>query len=50
MKDLLARVRAGEMDLMSPFRISKNVIELMDELTPTAKVIGAVKHHLSSKW
>ncbi|MBK9207321.1 MAG: shikimate dehydrogenase [Anaerolineales bacterium] len=43
LKDLLARVRAGEihgLNVTIPHK--QNVIELMDELTPTAKVIGAV--------
>jgi shikimate dehydrogenase len=43
LKDLLARVRSGEiigLNVTIPHK--QNVIELMDELTPTAKVIGAV--------
>ncbi len=43
LKDLLARVRAGEitgLNVTIPHK--QNVIELMDELTPTAKSIGAV--------
>ena len=43
LKDLLARVRAGEvhgLNVTIPHK--QNVIELMDELTPTANVIGAV--------
>ena len=43
LKDLLARVRTGEirgLNVTIPHK--QNVIELMDELTPTAKVIGAV--------
>ncbi len=43
LKDLLARVRAGEihgLNVTIPHK--QNVIELMDELTPTAKFIGAV--------
>lgn len=43
LKDLLARVRAGEitgLNVTIPHK--QNVIELMDELTPTAKAIGAV--------
>ena len=43
LKDLLARVRAGEitgLNVTIPHK--QNVIELMDELTPTAKTIGAV--------
>jgi shikimate dehydrogenase len=41
--DLLARVRSGEitgLNVTIPHK--QNVIELMDELTPTAQVIGAV--------
>jgi shikimate dehydrogenase len=41
--DLLARVRSGEitgLNVTIPYK--QNVIELMDELTPTAKTIGAV--------
>jgi shikimate dehydrogenase len=41
--DLLARVRSGEitgLNVTIPHK--QNVIELMDELTPTAKAIGAV--------
>ena len=43
LKDLLARVRAGEihgLNVTIPHK--QNVIEFMDELTPTAKAIGAV--------
>ncbi len=43
LKDLLARVRAGEitgLNVTIPHK--QNVIELMDELTATAKAIGAV--------
>ena len=43
LKDLLARVRTGEitgLNVTIPYK--QNVIELMDELTPTAKAIGAV--------
>ena len=43
LKDLLARVRTGEitgLNVTIPHK--QNVIELMDELTPTAKAIGAV--------
>jgi shikimate dehydrogenase len=43
LQDLLARVRAGElhgMNVTIPHK--QNVIELMDELTPTANAIGAV--------
>ena len=43
LKDLLARVRAGEvhgLNVTIPHK--QNVIELMDELTQTAKSIGAV--------
>lgn len=43
LKDLLARVRSGEitgLNVTIPHK--QNVIEFMDELTPTAKVIGAV--------
>ena len=43
LKDLLARVRAGEitgLNVTIPHK--QNVIELMDELTPTANAIGAV--------
>jgi shikimate dehydrogenase len=43
LKDLLARVRSGEitgLNVTIPHK--QNVIELMDELTPTAKAIGAV--------
>lgn len=43
LKDLLARVRTGEitgLNVTIPHK--QNVIELMDELTPTAKSIGAV--------
>lgn len=43
LKDLLARVRSGEiygLNVTIPHK--QNVIELMDELTPTAQVIGAV--------
>ena len=43
LKDLLTRVRSGE---ITGFNVTiphkQNVIELMDELTPTAKAIGAV--------
>ena len=43
LKDMLARVRTGEitgLNVTIPHK--QNVIELMDELTPTAKAIGAV--------
>ena len=43
LKDLLGRVRSGEitgLNVTIPHK--QNVIELMDELTPTAKAIGAV--------
>lgn len=43
LKDLLARVRAGDihgLNVTIPHK--QNVIEFMDELTPTAKAIGAV--------
>jgi shikimate dehydrogenase len=43
LQDLLARVRAGEIhgiNVTIPHK--QNVIEFMDELTPTAKAIGAV--------
>ncbi len=43
LKDLLARVRTGEIrgfNVTIPHK--QNVIELMDELTPTANAIGAV--------
>lgn len=43
LRDLLARVRTGEirgLNVTIPHK--QNVIELMDELTPTAKAIGAV--------
>lgn len=43
LKELLTRVRAGEihgLNVTIPHK--QNVIELMDELTPTAKAIGAV--------
>lgn len=43
LKDLLARVRSGEitgLNVTIPHK--QNVIALMDELTPTAKAIGAV--------
>jgi len=43
LKDLLARVRSGEitgLNVTIPHK--QNVIEFMDELTPTAKAIGAV--------
>ena len=43
LKDMLARVRTGEitgLNVTIPHK--QNVIELMDELTPTAKTIGAV--------
>ncbi len=43
LKDLLARVRSGEitgLNVTIPHK--QNVIELMDELTPTANAIGAV--------
>ncbi len=43
LKDLLACVRSGEitgLNVTIPHK--QNVIELMDELTPTAKIIGAV--------
>ena len=42
-KDLLSRVRSGEitgLNVTIPHK--QNIIELMDELTPTAKTIGAV--------
>ncbi|MBP8165199.1 MAG: hypothetical protein KAX86_07130, partial [Anaerolineales bacterium] len=43
LKDLLARVRAGELrGLNVTIPHKQNVIEFMDELTPTANVIGAV--------
>jgi shikimate dehydrogenase len=43
LKDLLARVRAGEIQgLNVTIPHKQNVIEFMDELTPTAKAIGAV--------
>ena len=43
LKDLLARVRSGEISgLNVTIPHKQNVIELMDELTPTAKAIGAV--------
>ncbi len=43
LKDLLARVRSGEiMGLNVTIPHKQNVIELMDELTSTAKAIGAV--------
>lgn len=43
LKDLLARVRAGELHgLNVTIPHKQNVIEFMDELTPTAKAIGAV--------
>ena len=43
LKDLLNRVRAGEIQgLNVTIPHKQNVIELMDELTPTAKAIGAV--------
>ncbi|MFN8399375.1 MAG: shikimate dehydrogenase [Anaerolineales bacterium] len=43
LKDLLAQVRAGEihgLNVTIPHK--QNIIEFMDELTPTAKAIGAV--------
>jgi len=43
LKDLLTRVRTGEitgLNVTIPYK--QNVIELMDELTPTARAIGAV--------
>jgi shikimate dehydrogenase len=43
LKDLLARVRSGEitgLNVTIPHK--QNVIELMDDLTPTARTIGAV--------
>ena len=43
LKDLLARVRAGEihgLNVTIPHK--QNVIPLLDELTPTAQAIGAV--------
>lgn len=43
LKDLLARVRAGEitgLNVTIPHK--QNVIEFMDELTPTTQAIGAV--------
>ena len=43
LRDLLAHIRAGEitgLNITIPHK--QNVIELMDELTPTAKTIGAV--------
>ena len=43
LKDLLSRVRSGEitgLNVTIPHK--QNMIELMDELTPTAKAIGAV--------
>ena len=43
LKDLLNRVRAGEIQgLNVTIPHKQNVIELMDELTPTARAIGAV--------
>jgi shikimate dehydrogenase len=43
LKDLLARVRAGELHgLNVTIPHKQNVIEFMDELTPTAQAIGAV--------
>ena len=43
LKDLLARVRTGEMTgLNVTIPHKQNVIPLLDELTPTAKAIGAV--------
>ena len=43
LKDLLARVRAGELHgLNVTIPHKQNVIELMDGLTPTAQAIGAV--------
>lgn len=43
LKDLLARVRAGELHgLNVTIPHKQNVIEFMDELTPTAEAIGAV--------
>jgi shikimate dehydrogenase len=43
LKDLIARIRSGEitgLNVTIPHK--QNVIELMDELTPTAQAIGAV--------
>lgn len=43
LKDLLARVRAGELhglNITIPYK--QTVIEFLDEMTPTAKAIGAV--------
>jgi shikimate dehydrogenase len=43
LKDLLSRVRAGELHgLNVTIPHKQNVIDFMDELTPTAKAIGAV--------
>ena len=43
LKDLLTRIRSGEMTgLNVTIPHKQNVVELMDELTPTAKAIGAV--------
>jgi shikimate dehydrogenase len=43
LKDLLARVQSGEMTgLNVTIPHKQNVIELLDELTPTAQTIGAV--------
>ena len=43
LKDLLARVRTGEISgLNVTIPHKQNVIELMDELTPTAQAIGAI--------
>jgi shikimate dehydrogenase len=43
LKDLLARVRAGELHgLNVTIPHKQNVIEFVDELTPTAKAVGAV--------
>lgn len=43
LKDLLARVRSGELHgLNVTIPHKQNVIEFMDELTPTAQAIGAV--------
>jgi len=43
LKDLLGRIRSGELHgLNVTIPHKQNVIQFMDELTPTAKVIGAV--------
>jgi shikimate dehydrogenase len=43
LKDLLARIRAGELHgLNVTIPHKQNVIDFMDELTPTAEAIGAV--------